>query len=268
MAAMLALHQVRFGFPGRPDFLGPISLTVEAGQCWAMVGPNGSGKTTLLRLMAGLCRPSAGVVSLNGRPLSSLPARRRAQQIAYVPQRTPDDLTLPVGAVVLMGRFPYRSFGLFESAEDRRLAEQAMHTTAVEPFAQRLLCTLSGGEAQRVHLAAALAQEPVVLLLDEPTASLDLPHQVAVFGVLREKCAAHGLAAVVVSHDVNLAGRFCTRVVLLSDGRVAAAGSPDDVLVPSVLEPVYGVPLEVLVRPDGRGRPWVVPADGDGERRL
>ncbi len=279
-AARLELCDVRYGFPTRPDFLGPISISVSAGQYWAIVGPNGAGKSTLIRLMAGLTTPHHGDVLLSITPLLNkeragggrtdihhsrheslrhLSPRRRAQIIAYVPQRSPGDIDLSVREVVLLGRFPHRSLGLFESPEDFRIADRAMETTGTLAFADRPLTTLSGGEAQRVHVAAALAQEPQVLLLDEPTASLDLQHQLAIFRILRDRAALDGLAVVVVTHDINLAARFCAHILLLHDGKSVATGSPEEVLTPGVLESVYGVPLAALTSADDPDRPWLVP---------
>jgi iron complex transport system ATP-binding protein len=259
VSAILSLEDVRFGFANRPDFLGPVDLTVECGQCWAIIGPNGAGKSTLLRLMAGLYKPRAGCVNISGKPLTTLPVRERARAIAFLPQHPPTDMDLPARAVVLMGRFPHRSLGLFESAEDYRTADRAMEITETLDFAERPIATLSGGETQRVHLAAAIAQEPQVLVLDEPTASLDIQHQLTIFQILRDRASRDGLAVVVVTHDVNLAGRFCSHVLLLSNGRCVATGTPAAVLTPEVLGPVYGVELVTLAVPEDRDRRWIVP---------
>ena len=260
----LVLEEVAFGFANRPDFLGPCSVTVAPGECWAIVGPNGAGKTTLLRLMAGLLRPSGGCVRLGRHRLSALPARRRAKRIAYLPQRVLVDLDFTVGELVLMGRFPHRSLGLFESAADREIAARAMETTAVADLADRTMGTLSGGEAQRVHIAAALAQEPEVLLLDEPTASLDLQHQLAVHHILKDLAEKGRMAVVVVTHDINLAARMCSRALVLDQGKAVACGEPSDVLTPQVLDGVYHIHLESLSGGgDGTAR-WLVPA-GSGE---
>ena len=263
-APLLNLTEVRFGFPTRPDFLGPVSLQVHRGRCWAVVGPNGAGKSTLLRVMAGLHRPHAGAVELDGRPLPELSLRARAQRAAFVPQHPPHDLDLRVLDVVLMGRFPHRALGMFESAEDFRVAQRAMEVTETSPFADRHMRTLSGGEAQRVHIAAALAQEPQLLLLDEPTTSLDLHHQLRIFRILRDRALADGLGVVVVTHDVNLAGLFCSDVLLLDDGKVCAAGPPEFVLDAARLEPVYGVKLSRVALPDRPGRQWLVPLEAAG----
>ncbi len=256
---MLSLEAVRFGFPTRPDFLGPIDLTVRPGECWGIVGPNGAGKSTLLRLMAGLAQPTSGTIRFGGDSLSALPRRTRARRMAFVPQHPPGDLDLTAGDVVLMGRFPHRSMGLFESADDHEIAARAMVVTRTDTFRDRHLATLSGGETQRVHLAAALAQEPQMLLLDEPTASLDLHHQLAMFGILRERADVDGLSVVVVTHDVNLAARYCSHILLLSDGRSIADGVPSTVVCPEVLEPVYHVRMTAMHLPDAPDVAWLVP---------
>lgn len=264
---MLELKNVRFGFPSRPGFLGPISVAIDRGRLWAIVGPNGAGKTTLLRLMAALLSPSEGELVIEGDSLLDLPHRERARRIALVPQHPPTQIDTAVRDVVLLGRFPHRSLGVFESPSDYQVADRAMETTQTLGFADRRMSTLSGGEAQRVHLAAALAQEPRLLLLDEPTASLDLQHQLGIFQILRDRACKDGLAVVVVTHDINLAARYCTDVMLMHEGRCVALGSPGEVLTPDLLEPVYGVELASLSLPGDAdpgppglcGRRWIVP---------
>ena len=264
---MLTLEEVRFGFPLRPDFLGPVTLRIDRGECWAIVGPNGAGKSTLLRLMAGLRSPHAGRVRLSDEVITAISARRRAQRVSFVPQYPPSDFDLSVRDVVVMGRFPHRSIGLFESGEDYRIAERAMEITETLGLADQSMATLSGGEAQRVHIAAAVAQQPEIMLLDEPTASLDLQHQLAIFRVLRDRAWRDGLAVVVVTHDVNLAARFCSHVALMDRGRVVSCGRPEDVITPDVLGPVYGVELTTLSAAGDIGHRWVVPAGDAGEER-
>jgi len=257
-AGVLRLWDVRFGFPTRPDFLGPVSIDVAPGDCWSIVGPNGAGKTTLLRLIAGLSRPTSGVVSLDGRPIESLSLRERARRLALVPQRASGDLDITARELVLLGRYPYRSFSLFESPEDERVAARAMKVTGIAAFADRRMETLSGGEAQRVNLAAALAQEPAVLLLDEPTSSLDLRHQLGIHGLLTRRAADNGVAVVVVTHDVNLARRFSTHVLMLADGTPVASGAPDEVLQPERLTEVYGVDMIGMTHA-ATGTHWLAP---------
>ncbi len=261
LPTMLELDGIRFGYPARPGFLGPISVQIARGECWAIVGPNGAGKSTLLRLMAGLLPPGGGSVRVLGQTLGGLSPRDRARRIAFVPQHPPADLDLTAGETVLLGRFPHRTLGLFESAEDHAATKRAMEMTETISFADRPLSTLSGGEAQRVHVAAALAQEPELLLLDEPTASLDLQHQLAIFGLLRRRTRGADLTVVAVTHDVNLAAMFCTHALLLDDGHVAAVGSPQTVLTPETLSPVYGVKLETLSVPGDPTRRVLVPVE-------
>jgi len=258
---LLTLNDVRFGFSGKAEFLGPIAMTVRRGDCWGVIGPNGAGKSTLLRLLAGLHGPSAGSIALSDRPLASWSPRERALRMAYVPQTPSADLADAARDVVLMGRFPHRSLGLFESPHDLAVVERVMRETQTDPYADRAMATLSGGEARRVHLAAALAQETALLLLDEPTSSLDIHHELTVFDMLRRRANDGGRAVVAVTHDVNLAGRFCTHVLLMSEGRCVAQGPPSEVITPETLEPVYGVRMASLELPGDGKLSWVVPVD-------
>ncbi len=262
--AILAAEAVTCGFPQRPDFLKPVSLQIAGGQCWGIIGPNGAGKSTLLRLFAGLLAPTSGRLLFEGRPLTRVGLRERARRIAFLPQSPPRDMAMSARDVVLLGRYPHRQFGLFESAADFQLTRRAMMTTQTLEYADRPISTLSGGEAQRVHIAAALTQEPILLLLDEPTAALDLYHQLSIFGILQELTRQSGLAVVVVTHDLNLAARFCTHVLLLDDGTTIASGPPNTVITPQVLEPVYEVKLAAV---KAGGEPgWIVPIAQDVTR--
>jgi iron complex transport system ATP-binding protein len=254
---LVQLHNLHFGFTDRPRFLGPIDLSVAGGDRWAILGPNGAGKSTLLKLMAGLLTPSQGSVRLLGREWNSVSPRDRARIIAYLPQLSPTDLDFSVREIVLMGRYPHRSLGLFESTADFELTDRAMRTTEVLRLADRRFRTLSGGEAQRVHLAAALVQAPSLLLLDEPTASLDLHHQVAILDILRDRAAKDGIGVVFVTHDVNLAAQFASHVLLLDDGKVAASGPPDKVIEPAILTPVYRVNMTAVGIPNDPQRRFV-----------
>jgi len=257
----LVLREVRFGFSHRMDFLGPVNMATVSGDRWAFVGPNGAGKSTLLRLLAGLHRPSSGEVLLDHIPLHSVPPRTRARRIAYLPQHPPVDLSISVLDLVIMGRFPLRSFGLFESIDDHRIAGQALKWMNLETFAERRLSTLSGGEAQRAHLAAALAQQPDLLLLDEPTNSLDVPHQYSLMDQLRTMSENDGPAIIFVTHDVNLAARFSTKALLLHEGRVMACGTSADVVTPSILERAYGMNMATLEDPSVSSGRWIIPID-------
>lgn len=256
--AIIGADAVTFGFEGRPHFLGPVTMQIAPGQCWGIVGPNGAGKSTLLRLLAGIVMPKSGVISLDDVPLRETDDRARARRISFLPQNPTREIGLTARQVVLMGRYPHRPFGLFESAEDFAIADASLTATETTEFAERSLATLSGGEAQRVHVAAALAQRPAVLMLDEPTSALDLYHQLAIFSMVRRLVDGEGLACVVVTHDLNLAARYCTHVMLLDSGKVAAQGSPSDVLTPEQLEPVYRVKLERVKHASGSAA-WIMP---------
>lgn len=258
---LLEMRSVRFGYANGPMFLGPISMTIERGECWAIVGPNGAGKSTLIRLLAGLLTPRAGELKFRGRSVPSMPLRDRARRIGFLPQRAPEATDFAARDMVLMGRYPHRSLGLFESSDDHRIADEMMQRTGVTEFADRMVATLSGGEAQRVHLAAVLAQKPELLLLDEPTASLDLKHQLAVFEILHALIKTDGPAVVVVMHDINLAAMFCSHALLLHEGKAVAAGTPQEVLTADRLRAVYEVELAALPlsRPPHQ---WLVPQLG------
>jgi len=255
---MLVARNVAFGFPQRPAFLKPLSLSARRGECWGIIGPNGAGKSTLLRLLGGLLVPDSGTILLGGRPLATVAMRERAKCIAFLPQQLAGDLHLPTAEVVLMGRYPYRRFGLFEDAADRDIARRVMAATGTQHLADRPVSTLSGGEARRVHIAAALAQEPTVLLLDEPTASLDLYHQLSILEIISERAKEDGLLVVVVTHDVNLAARFSTHVLILDEGRCVAAGPPLEAMTTELLESVYDVRLATAKADHDAGR-WVIP---------
>ncbi len=259
MSDDLALRLEGLGFAYREQAVfRSLDLAVPKGDMVAVLGPNGTGKTTLMRLASGAVRPSAGRVVLFDRDLAELAPRERARLVAVVPQESPLLYDFAVEEVVLMGRSPYTGILGLERARDREVARSAMARTGISHLAARSFRALSGGERQRVVIARALAQETRLLLLDEPTAFLDLRHQLAVYDLLRTLNHDSGLTLVLASHDVNLAARHCARLVLLRHGEVFADGTPEDVLRPEHLEAVYGVRADV--RTDAAtGRPFVVP---------
>ncbi len=232
-----------------------VSVSALAGEVLGVIGPNGSGKTTLVRVLAGLLKPDSGEVSLGGQSIHAMHPSKRARSIAYMPQSATQH---PFTALetVLMGRYPHLGrFGL-EGLSDREMAREAMASTGTEEFAARQLDTLSGGERQRVLLARTIAQQGEVMLLDEPTASLDLRHQLSTMEIVRREVAARNIAAVVIVHDLSLAGRYCDRLMLMSEGRVTATGTPDAVLTSVNLRTAFDV--ETIVEPDPvTGRPHV-----------
>jgi iron complex transport system ATP-binding protein len=261
----LDLQHVTAKYGSGPTVLHSVDAHVEPGEVVALIGPNGAGKSSLLRVAAGVLRPSAGRVLLDGADVAELSARQRARRIAVVPQEGPVPNGLLVPEMVALGRTPYVRMLLGPTASDRRAVDWAIAVAGVEALADRFVDELSGGERQRVILARALAQEPRLLLLDEPTANLDLHHQVAMLELVRGLTRERGLAVVAAVHDLQLAALYCDRVVMLSEGRVVSQGPPEAVLTPPLLEktfrqrvvlsahPTHGVPLVALV-PDGNAR--------------
>jgi iron complex transport system ATP-binding protein len=254
----LDVRDLEFAYRRGAPVLEGFSLAVERGRLACVLGPNGSGKSTLLRIIVGLLSPSKGEVRLAGIPVAAYGRGALARRIAYVPQETLAAVGFTVLETVLMGRSPHTGALGFETARDWYTAREALRLTDVEALADRSLEELSGGERQRVIVARALAQEPDVMLLDEPTAFLDIRHQHAIYGLLRALVQQRDLTVVCVSHDLNLAAAYADRLVLVSRGRVAAAGKPDDVIRSEVLSPVYETPVEIR-RDDVTGRPYVLP---------
>jgi iron complex transport system ATP-binding protein len=230
---------------GPREAVADVSLRAEPGEIIAIIGPNGAGKSTLLRTLNATLRATRGEVLLDGKPLQSLARRAIARHIAVVAQEA--DLRFPVTVMefVLGGRYAWSSAWGWETDRDVEIARGILGETELENFATRLMSELSGGERQRAVLARALATEAKVLLLDEPTANLDLAHQATMLRLVRGRCDKRESAAVVVTHDVNLAAEFSDRVLLLKNGREIAAGTPRQVLNPQLLRTVFG--LEVLV---------------------
>jgi iron complex transport system ATP-binding protein len=245
-----------FAYGGR-TVLVDVSLEVAPGEIVGVIGPNGSGKTTLLRALAGVLVPERGVVRLDGAGLARRPRREVARRLAVVSQDVGVEFPFSAIEVVLMGRAPHLRALALPRARDVAIARAAMATLEVADLEDRPLDRLSGGERQRVLLARALAQEPRVLLLDEPTTHLDLRHQASVCDVVQDLARERGVAVVAVLHDLNLAAMYCHRLVLLAAGRVARAGTPGEVLTAGVLERAYGA--RVHVGRSAAGDPVVLP---------
>jgi iron complex transport system ATP-binding protein len=256
--AALDLQGLTCGYPGR-EVLHELDLSLAAGECVALLGPNGAGKSTLLNAAAGLLRPAAGSVRLDGAEVSRLPARERARRVAMVAQHPAAPFAFTVREWVTLGRTPYaRTFG-GETEADRAAVEGALHLAGVAELAERPIGELSGGERQRAALAQALAQEPRLLLLDEATAHLDLRHQMALLGVVRRLNRDTGLTVLAALHDVNLASLWFDRLLVLDQGRLAADGSPRAVATPELWRRVFGCRVALLDHP-AADAPLLAPA--------
>lgn len=222
-----------------------VSLHVGPGEIVGILGPNGSGKTTLLRLLGGLLRPEAGTVRLEGRDLALLPRRTLAARMAFVPQETHLAFDYSVLEVALMGRYPHLGPFELEGPGDLTVAREALAATGTEHLSSRVFATLSGGEKQRAIIASALAQQADILLLDEPTASLDLGYQLDVASLLKRLNRERRLTLIVATHDLNFAAGLCQSLVLIRDGSILSAGPTADTLTAPAIRSLYGVEAEV-----------------------
>ena len=252
---------------GRLVALRQVSLSLRAGELLGVVGPNGSGKSTLIRAITRLVRPLGGDIRLDGKELGRLSQRELARWAAVVPQspHLPDVFT--VLEVALMGRTPHLGLLQSEGRADLAAVRRALEQTDTWQLAGRRMGELSGGERQRVVVARALAQETPLLLLDEPTAHLDMGHQAAVLDLVRQLCREEGKAGLAAIHDLSLAGQYCDRLVMLNEGRIVGEGEPEEVLSPQLLASVYGTRVSVFSHPL-TGRPVVTPMSGDSGSGL
>ena len=260
---------VSVGYRDPSEILSGISFSIARGEICGILGPNGAGKSTLLKAMLRLgVRRSGGILLGDGRDVESLSRRDLALSVAYVPQDTGSHLGLTVMETVLLGRHPHRREWATDSDNDREIARGAMADTDTLQLASRAFGELSGGEKRLVLIAAALAQETCALVLDEPGASLDFRHQVALWVLLR-KLADSGMSVLVTTHEISIAGQFMDRAVLIARGGMRACDRPSEVFTPELLSDAYGIPLDVIAGPGSS--PLVVPhleerldAPGDG----
>lgn len=232
--------------------LDDVSVSVATGSLTGLLGPNGCGKTTLLRLLSGVERPATGTVSLDGRDVAGYGRRPLARRIAVVPQETHPAFDYTVLDMVLMGRHPHLGMFEFEGPRDFEVAREALEATSTWQFADRPFSALSGGEKQRVVIASALAQAADILLLDEPTASLDLGAQLDVAALLQELHRERGVTIVMATHDLNFAASVCDSLVLMKAGRVVAHGETANVLTAGYVRELYGVDVDVLFSQEAR----------------
>ena len=239
---MLNVENLSFQYRSGPEILRQISFSLEEGQFLAILGNNGAGKSTMLKCFNQILRVKGGHVWMDGEDLLTMTHREVARRVAFVSQTIPST-QMTVHDVVMLGRRPYMQWGFTE--EDHRIVHQAMDRLNLSAMRGRFLNELSGGERQKVMLARALAQQPKVLLLDEPTSSLDIQNQYQVLDIVRDICRTSSITAVMVIHDLNLALRFCDRFLLLKDGRVYRSGD-SSILDRQALRDVYGVDAHVV----------------------
>jgi iron complex transport system ATP-binding protein len=248
---MLRAESVSFGYAGeRSAFsLGDVSVAIEPGSLTGLLGPNGCGKTTLLKLLSGVFQPQSGAVSLDDRPLASFTRRELARHVAVVPQETHPAFDYSVMEMVLMGRHPHLGAFQLEGPADFAIARQSLIVTSTAHLADRNYMTLSGGEKQRVIIASALTQATELLLLDEPTASLDLGYQLEIASLLGRLNRERRVTMVLATHDLNLAASLCDRLVLMRAGRVVAQGPTTAVLTGAMVQQLYDVDADVQFHP-------------------
>jgi iron complex transport system ATP-binding protein len=261
----LTLENISLAY-GKNTVVQDLSFRVAPGEMVGLIGPNGSGKSTVIRALSRIITPASGRLFLGGRNIVEISRAELARLMGVVPQIAILPGTFSAFEIVLMGRNPHLGFLRHESAHDIEVAWRAMEMTRTECFAMRRVNELSGGEIQRVVIARVLAQEPKSVLLDEPTASLDISHQVDVLDLIKRLCREISLTVVIVLHDLNLATQYCDRLVLMKEGRLHAQGTPNDVINARNIKEVYGAEDCVYPHPDS-GAPVVLPRAG-GRRKA
>lgn len=266
--ALIEAKGVEFGY-GNGRILTDLSVRVGAGEMMAVAGPNGSGKTTLLRLLSGTLRPQRGEVALDAEPLWRLSRLAIARRMAVLSQDTSVPFAFTARQIVMMGRIPYLRPLAGETRRDYEVAQQAMVATGTDHLADRIFNELSGGERQRVLIAMALAQQPSLLLLDEPTVHLDINHQIEILELVRRLNRERGITVVAVMHDLNLTALYFDRVVLIDGGSIVASGRPSEVLVPETVRRVFNTTVQVVPHPT-QAAPYliVIPQNGDGDQGV
>ncbi len=257
MTPLIEAQHLAYAYGGGPWAIRDVSFSVEPASMIAVIGANGSGKSTLIRLLAGLLRPASGTILLDGIQFHSWQPRLRARAIAYMPQTTATVFPFRAIDVVLSGRTPHAPHFGFESERDRQIALESLEAAGAAHLADRCVTALSGGERQMVILARALAQQPRVLLLDEPSASLDLKHRADLMRTLARLRETRGLSVVMITHDLQLTGSLFDRILALRCGQLVAQGSPEEILRSELLSEIYDDPKVRTLRNGDQILVWV-----------
>lgn len=242
---MLKVEGLHFGYNGR-ETLKDINLSAKEGEFWGILGPNGSGKTTLVKTINRVLKPSSGNIHINGEDIRNLTHNEIARHLAVVSQVFSINFEFTVEDIVMMGRTPHIRGG--ETAEDFEIVRDAMKKTNTDYLKDRFVTQLSGGELQRVVIARALAQQPSILLLDEPTSHLDITNQIDVLNLAKNECKK-GMLVVAVIHDLDLAAYYCDKICLIRDGEMMAKGTPEEVITAENIHNVYNLPVEIITNP-------------------
>jgi iron complex transport system ATP-binding protein len=253
---LISIKDLKFAYDSKL-IVDDISLSISDGEFIGIIGPNGAGKSTLIKLIEGILVPKAGKLLLNELPISAYKRKTLAKIVGYVPQTFSTAFEYSAYDIVMMGRFPYLSVFSSENEQDKNIVRKSMEETDIWDLRNRLFSELSGGEKQRVVLASALAQQPKMLLLDEPTAALDIKHQLHFHEILKSLQQIQQMTIVTITHDVNLATRYCDRIIVLKDGRVIADGEPSRIIDVDLISRVYGVDVTIIRHP-GDGKPLLV----------
>jgi len=256
MSQLLKINHLSGGYH-KEAIVKDLSLEIKKGDFLGIIGPNGSGKTTLLRLLSRILHPQKGNVVLEGEEIASMELKKFCQRVAFVQQDTAINFPFTVSEIVLMGRIPHLKRLQAESKKDRQIAQNALVSTDTTNLAQKRIDELSSGERQRVIIAKALTQEPILLFLDEPTSHLDIGHQIQVLDLLKKLNRQSNLTIVMVLHDLNLASEYCNRIMLLNEGEVFKEGVPEEVLTYQNIEAVYKTIVVVKENPISK-KPYII----------
>ncbi|MFA5863576.1 MAG: heme ABC transporter ATP-binding protein [Phycisphaerae bacterium] len=257
---MLYIENIHAGY-GPKEVVHGVTVQVREGQFLGLIGPNGSGKSTLLRVAGGVLPFSRGSVTLNGDDIRKIPKRSLARTLAVLPQNFNVDFPFTVREIVAMGRFPYIAFLGRETAHDLQIIAQAMELADVTELADRVITELSGGERQRAYIAMCLAQEPSILLLDEPTSHLDITHQISILDLIRSLNRRQGLTVMAVFHDLNLAAEYCDNLLVLNQGKMDAVGPAQDILTAPRIAKIYQTTV-YIEKNHVSGKPHIVVSAG------